>query len=257
MEAKPLAKLDTLFSPVESFVENTDSFVLSLRPSSSLHSGTASSKQFTHVNSVRSGVNNRDLRYYQVTKRAIDILGAGSILLVASPVMGIVALTVRLTSPGPVIFKQRRLTYGGKEFTMFKFRTMRSDAERVTGPVWAAANDPRITKLGKFLRATRLDELPQLLNVLWGDMSLIGPRPERPEFTKELEQQLPRFRKRLEVKAGLTGLAQVTNGYAATMSSYRKKLAFDLVYIKKQSLLLDLAIAAKTALVVFTGKGAR
>jgi lipopolysaccharide/colanic/teichoic acid biosynthesis glycosyltransferase len=140
---------------------------------------------------------------------------------------------------------------------MFKFRTMRTNAERDGKAVWATASDPRVTKIGKLLRRTRLDELPQLINVLTGDMSLIGPRPERPEIARELSERFPSFNKRLKVKAGLTGLAQVQHGYAASSEAYRKKLAWDLVYIRKQSIALELEIAARTCVVVLTGDGAR
>ena len=134
---------------------------------------------------------------------------------------------------------------------------MIANAEGSSGAVWAATNDPRVTTVGKFLRSSRLDELPQLVNVLKGEMSLIGPRPERPEFAETLEEQLPQFGKRLAVKGGITGLAQVSAGYAACIDSYREKLALDLLYIKNRSLLLDLSIALQTVKVVLTGNGAR
>lgn len=196
-------------------------------------------------------------RPYDTVKRGIDLIGASLLLTTLSPVMAAVALLVRASSPGPVVYRQRRLTLGGKIFTMFKFRTMRTDAEAGTGAVWAADADPRITSLGKILRKTRLDELPQLFNVIAGDMSLIGPRPERPELAEELEKLLPGFQKRLAVRAGISGLAQVASGYAACVSSYRRKLAFDLYYVAKRSALLDLKIALKTITTIITGQGAR
>jgi lipopolysaccharide/colanic/teichoic acid biosynthesis glycosyltransferase len=170
--------------------------------------------------------------------------------------MGLTALAVRLSSRGPVIYKQRRLTDGSRIFVMYKFRTMLENAERATGAVWAESSDPRVTPVGKFLRKTHLDELPQLLNVLRGDMSLIGPRPERPELLEKLQEELPSFRRRMEVKAGITGLAQTTNGYASCIETYRKKLAFDILYVKNRCFWLDLRIAFRTIYVLLTGSGA-
>ena len=194
---------------------------------------------------------------YRPFKRAIDRIGAALLLLLLSPLFLVIALAVRLTSPGPAIFRQVRLTRGGRQFTMYKFRSMRADAEKGCGAVWASAGDPRVTPIGKFLRKTRLDELPQLVNVVRGEMSFIGPRPERPELVQSLEEQLPSFRRRLEVDAGLSGLAQVDAGYCSTIEEYRKKLALDLLYVKKQCLLLDLRIAMRTVVILVTGHGAR
>jgi lipopolysaccharide/colanic/teichoic acid biosynthesis glycosyltransferase len=194
---------------------------------------------------------------YDSFKRVFDIVGASLLLVAVCPIMLLAALAVRLGSPGPIIFRQKRLTQGNKVFTLLKFRTMVTDAEDNTGAVWAVDRDPRVTGLGMFLRKTRIDELPQLFNVLAGDMSLIGPRPERPEIAEKLAKELPSFNRRLEVKAGITGLAQVGTGYASCLKSYRKKLALDLIYIQNRCLLLDLRIALKTILVVLTGTGAR
>jgi lipopolysaccharide/colanic/teichoic acid biosynthesis glycosyltransferase len=184
---------------------------------------------------------------------------AGALALGVSlaPVMIGVAVAVRVSSPGPVIFRQKRLTEGGREFMLCKFRTMRQDAERETGAVVAQLHDVRVTGIGKFLRKTRLDELPQLWNVLRGDMSLIGPRPERPELAKNFEKKIKGFHRRLGVKAGLTGLAQVIQGYPEYTDGYRQKLALDILYIKKKSVLLDMWIALKTVGVVVSGSGAR
>ena len=196
-------------------------------------------------------------RSYDSLKRVFDLVGASLLLVAVSPIMLLAALAVRLGSPGPVIFRQKRLTQGNKVFTLLKFRTMVAGAEDGTGAVWAVDHDPRVTGLGMFLRKTRIDELPQLFNVLAGDMSLIGPRPERPEIAEKLAKELPSFNRRMEVKAGITGLAQVGTGYASCLKSYRKKLALDLIYIQNRCLLLDLRIALKTVLVVLTGTGAR
>ncbi len=194
---------------------------------------------------------------YDTWKRLFDILGSLALLTFAVPIMLILSFMVRLSSKGPAIYCQRRLTAGPRVFTMFKFRTMISDAETTSGAVWASKNDPRVTKIGKFMRKTRLDELPQLINVLIGDMSLIGPRPERPEIALDLQKEFPDFMSRCKVPAGLTGLAQVSSGYADSVDSYKDKLKHDLEYVQKQSLLLDLKILAKTVLVVLTGDGAR
>ena len=194
---------------------------------------------------------------YGGLKRLVDILGSLMLLAILLPIMLLVSLIIRLSSPGPAIYCQRRLTEGARIFTIFKFRTMSVDAEQKTGAVWATSADPRITEIGKWLRASRLDELPQLLNVLIGDMSLVGPRPERPVFARELAAQLPLFARRTEVKAGLTGLAQVASGYAACVDSYKEKLAWDLLYIKHRSLFLDLQILIRTVFVVLRGTGAR
>jgi exopolysaccharide biosynthesis polyprenyl glycosylphosphotransferase len=190
-------------------------------------------------------------------KRAVDLLGAVALLIATAPLMVLTAILVKLTSRGPILYKQARLTQGGKVFTIYKFRTMRSGAERKSGPVFAQENDPRITPIGKFLRKTRLDELPQLFNVLAGDMSLVGPRPERPELAEELQRDIPGFHARLKAKAGLTGLAQVRQGYPDGIEGYRRKLAWDRVYIRNRSVFLDCWIALRTVSVVITGSGAR
>lgn len=194
---------------------------------------------------------------YDHLKRAIDIVGAVVLVIVLAPCMVLVVTAVRLTSPGPVIYRQKRLTQGGKEFMLCKFRTMRQDAERESGAIVAKLHDSRVTSIGGFLRKTRLDELPQLWNVLQGDMSLIGPRPERPELAKSFERKIRGFRRRLAVKAGLTGLAQVIQGYPEYTDGYRQKLALDILYIKKKGMLLDMWIAFKTIGVVLSGSGAR
>jgi len=193
---------------------------------------------------------------YEAVKRGFDIFLSATLLTLASPVMFTVALAVRLTSPGRALYLQKRLTRGGRTFDMYKFRSMCVDAE-AGGAAFAKAKDPRVTPIGKFIRLTRLDELPQLINVLIGDMSLIGPRPERPEMARELAKEMPNFNRRLIVRAGLTGLAQVEGGYASDTESYKQKLALDLEYISKRSIALDCKIAWKTISVILTGHGAR
>lgn len=194
---------------------------------------------------------------YDRIKRIIDLVGAMLLLIILSPILITITLLIRLTSRGPVIYRQTRLTQGGRVFTMYKFRTMHINAENGTGAVWASELDPRVTRVGRLLRLSRLDELPQLFNVLSGEMSLIGPRPERPELAAELEREIPLFKRRVEVKAGITGLAQIASGYAASLGTYRTKIAFDVEYVENRSLFLDLKICWKTIQVILTGSGAR
>jgi Undecaprenyl-phosphate glucose phosphotransferase len=176
----------------------------------------------------------------QVLKRGMDILVAGSLLLVLGPGLGLIALLVKLTSRGPVLYRQERMGLDGRTFSMLKFRSMRVDAEVETGAVWARSADPRRTRIGAFLRATSLDELPQLWNVLKGEMSLVGPRPERPVFIQEFRKRIPRYMLRHTVKAGMTGWAQV-NGWRGD-TSLEKRIEYDLYYIQHWSLWLDLKI---------------
>lgn len=224
----------------------------------SLTGGVAETGQLSSI-ALSSGnaVERDEFAAYEAVKRVVDILGASSLLVLLSPVLALSAVLVRLSSVGPVIFCQNRITEGGKIFTIYKFRTMRADAESESGAVWALEGDPRITTIGKFLRLTRLDELPQLINVLLGDMSLVGPRPERPEIAELLSHELISFKRRTMVRAGITGLAQVSSGYASSIEEYRRKLALDILYVNNRSLLLDAKILAKTLLVVLTGSGAR
>ncbi|NLG44265.1 MAG: undecaprenyl-phosphate glucose phosphotransferase [Phycisphaerae bacterium] len=179
-----------------------------------------------------------------LVKRVFDLVIGAICLAIAAVPMGIIALAVKLTSPGPVLYKQRRMGLDGHEFTMLKFRTMRPDAEAETGPVWADRDDARRTPLGSFLRRTSLDELPQLFNVLIGDMSLVGPRPERPEFISQFRQQIPRYMLRHKMKAGMTGYAQVKGLRGNT--SLKKRIQHDVHYINNWSLGLDLKILAQT-----------
>jgi len=194
---------------------------------------------------------------YHAWKRGLDIAGSSALLFMLAPAFAAVAIAIKLTSPGPVFFRQSRLTQGGRIFTLIKFRSMSVNAESVTGATFAQKDDPRVTRVGVFLRRTRLDELPQLINVLRGEMSLIGPRPERPEIADQLSKTIARFPVRLRAKAGLTGLAQVIQGYPNDVDGYRRKLSLDILYIRQQSLLLDAWIALKTIGVVFSGSGAR
>lgn len=195
--------------------------------------------------------------WYRHGKRCVDVCAAAILFVVVLPLFVLVALAVRLTSPGPVFFRQDRLTEGGRKFELIKFRSMVVNAEEGSGARFALRHDPRVTPIGAWLRKTRLDELPQLINVLRGDMSLIGPRPERPELAEQLSQTIKRFPQRLAAKAGITGLAQVIQGYPDDVTGYRRKVGLDLLYIRNQSLLLDAWIALRTIGVVLSGLGAR
>ena len=181
--------------------------------------------------------------------RSLDVIGGLAILVVSLPVTTLAAILIKLTSTGPIFYKQQRVGKDGKIFTMYKFRTMINDAEEQLGPVLAAENDPRVTKVGRFLRDTRLDEFPQLINVLLGQMSLVGPRPERPFFVKRHKALIEI---RLAVRPGLTGLAQVRNAYDLHP---KHKIKYDYLYIQRRSLLLNLYILAKTIPVVLLKKG--
>jgi sugar transferase (PEP-CTERM system associated) len=189
------------------------------------------------------------------SKRVLDCIVAGFGFLLALPLMLLTALGIKLTSPGPLLYHQIRVGQNGKLFTIHKFRSMRVDAEKLTGAVWAQKNDSRITPVGRFMRKTRLDELPQLWNVIKGDMSLVGPRPERPEFVEELTKQIPFYGQRHAVKPGVTGWAQVSYTYGASVEDALEKLQYDLFYIKHLNLPLDLFIIFKTAKTVFLRSG--
>ena len=224
-------------------------------------------------------------------KRAFDITCALTLVILTSPLLMLAAILVKLTSPGPIIYSQtrvglnlrtkkkkdrreqaqglspdhsdrrkpgrdrRELSNYGRPFTIYKFRTMRTDAER-HGAQFAKQGDARITSIGKFLRRTRIDELPQLWNILKGDMSLIGPRPERPEFMMKLQEQIPNFIDRLGLKPGLTGIAQVVNGYDNELEGFRRKVSYDLLYLQNCSVWNDIKILFRTIRVVITGEGA-
>jgi len=189
-----------------------------------------------------------------LTKRAIDIAISGSFLFVLALPLGVIALLVRFTSKGPVFFHQERMGLDGKSFTIVKFRSMHDHAERYTGPIWATADDPRVTPLGRFLRRSNLDELPQLWNVLRGDMSLVGPRPERPHFVEQFKHKIPQYMLRHKVKAGLTGWAQV-HGWRGN-TPLEKRIEYDLYYIENWSVRLDLKIMWLTLLKGFFHKHA-
>ena len=194
---------------------------------------------------------------YTLVKRLLDIVAASIGLVLAAPLMLATALAVKLTSNGPVLYHQERCGLNNRVFTVHKFRTMRQDAEAKTGPTWATASDPRITRVGAFLRKTRLDEVPQLWNVLCGEMSIVGPRPERPEFVRDLTKQIPYYGQRHSVKPGVTGWAQVRYTYGASIEDTMQKLQYDLFYIKNASIGLDLFVLFTTVKIVLLRRGAR
>lgn len=183
----------------------------------------------------------------QISKRALDIVVALAALVLTAPIMLVAALAIARDSGTPILFRQERVGRNGRPFNVFKFRTMRVNAEAATGPVWASASDPRKTRLGSFLRRTSIDELPQIFNVLRGEMSLVGPRPERPVFVSEFRKQLPRYDERHLVRPGITGWSQVHMKRALTVSDVSEKLSNDLFYVENWSFFMDVSIIVKTA----------
>lgn len=188
-------------------------------------------------------------------KRISDVLISLLILTLTLPLNFLVALAIKLDSKGPVLFKQERIGMNGKNFKIYKFRSMYQDAEKNTGPVWSTKDDPRVTRVGKILRKLRIDEIPQFFNVLKGEMSLVGPRPERSYFVEQLSLQIPYYKRRLKVRPGITGWAQVKHKYDESIEDVKVKLRYDLFYIENMSLRMDIKILARTVLVVLFGKG--
>ncbi len=220
----------------------------------------AASSQVRREDAIEVIPNDRSERLSRMMNLAI----AGTALLIVSPVIVLIAIAIRLTSRGPIIYAQARVgldrrwrdtlalrdrraeDLGGQVFTIFKFRTMRVDAERFSGAVWAQENDPRVTRLGKFLRQFRLDELPQLWNIVRGDMNIVGPRPERPSIVARLREMIPEYKMRHRVRPGLTGLAQINQHYDQNLDDVRGKIRWDLEYIRTQTLWLDIVVMLKT-----------
>jgi exopolysaccharide biosynthesis polyprenyl glycosylphosphotransferase len=195
--------------------------------------------------------------YRDIAKRLFDVVASCVLLALGAPVMLAAAACIALESRGGVFYRQERVGQNGETFAVLKFRSMRSDAEKDGMPQWAAARDDRVTRVGSFIRRFRIDEFPQLLNVLAGRMSLVGPRPERPFFVEQLTQQIPFYAVRHSVKPGVTGWAQVRYQYGATVADAQEKLQYDLYYVKNHSLFLDLVVLFETVGVVVSGKGAR
>ncbi|WP_198371957.1 exopolysaccharide biosynthesis polyprenyl glycosylphosphotransferase [Roseomonas rosulenta] len=195
-------------------------------------------------------------RAIRLVRRSFDILGSLMLILAVLPLLLLTALAIRLESRGPVFYRQERVGKDGRVFTLFKFRSMTVDAER-DGPCWAQQRDPRVTRVGRLIRLTRIDEVPQVINVLSGEMSLIGPRPERPNFVEQLAAVIPHYRCRAAVKPGITGWAQVNYPYGASVEDARNKLAYDLYYIRHRSLAMDFAIVLGTIRVILLQEGAR
>ncbi|RIK91895.1 MAG: sugar transferase [Proteobacteria bacterium] len=199
---------------------------------------------------VRSG------RLDLALKRTFDIIVSVLLLALSLPILAPVALAIKFTSPGPIFYRQERVGQGGRTFQVMKFRSMRADAERA-GPQWAQKNDDRVTSIGRIIRLTRIDEIPQIFNVLKGDMSFVGPRPERPVFVAELTRQIPYYEERHQVKPGITGWAQINYPYGASTEDARRKLQYDLYYIKNYSIFLDLLVLIQTLRVILWPEGAR
>lgn len=199
----------------------------------------------------------RTARVHLTIKRAIDLAASLLLLAVTLPLLAATALAIKLESRGPVFYRQERVGQGGRPFMLFKFRSMRQDAEADGRPQWARQADPRVTRVGALIRKTRIDEIPQAINVLRGDMSFVGPRPERPFFVDELGTQIPFYRERHSVKPGITGWAQLNYPYGASVEDARQKLQYDLFYIKYYTVMLDLAIGLQTVRVVLWSAGAR
>lgn len=191
----------------------------------------------------------------KLLKRLTDLVISTIMLILLSPLITLVAILIKLDSKGPVLFSQERVGQNHKPYMVHKFRSMIADAEKYSGPVWAQDNDPRITRMGHIMRKTRIDEIPQLWNVLKGEMSFVGPRPEREHFVKKLTEQIPYYGERFTVKPGLTGWAQVSYGYGASVDDAIEKLNYDLFYIKNMSILMDFMIVARTIKTVLFGKG--
>ena len=196
-------------------------------------------------------------RMRRIVKRAVDLILSSAMLIALSPLLLLVAVAIKLDSPGPVFFSQMRVGERHRIYRMHKFRSMVKDAEKLSGPVWAQKNDPRVSRVGRFLRRFRIDELPQLWNVLKGEMSFVGPRPERKEFVQELEGIVPYYRERFSVKPGITGWAQVNFGYCATIRESIEKLNYDFFYIKNMSNLMDLLVMLRTVKILLFGHGVR
>lgn len=196
----------------------------------------------------------KDLSIQFKIKRFIDIVASAGVLVFFTPIWILMGILIKVDSEGPVFYKQRRIGRHGKPFAMYKFRTMFNNAEKQTGPVWAKRDDARVTKMGGFLRKFGIDEIPNLINVFLGDMSLIGPRPERPYFVNQFRHKIKNYTSRLELKPGISGLAQIYYKYDESIEDVKKKLEYDLTYIENFSLWLDIKIVFLTFYIILAGK---
>jgi exopolysaccharide biosynthesis polyprenyl glycosylphosphotransferase len=233
--------IDTFYRSLENKV--------TFRNFSSFYEGITSRIPLEAINQIwfLENLSEGSKKTYEEMKRFFDIIFAVIIGIITLPFFPVIALIIKMSSPGPIFYKQKRFGQNGKIFEIIKFRTMRTDAEKETGAVWAQENDPRITFLGRLLRKTRIDELPQIWNILRGEMSFVGPRAERPEFHDRLKESIPFYEERYIIKPGLSGWAQINYRYGASVSDAAQKLQYDLYYIKNRSLVLDLGIILKTA----------
>lgn len=208
-----------------------------------------------------SGITGMTIRFarksFKKFKRIFDLFLATLGLTIALPISLLVAFLIKITSRGPIIYKQKRVGKGGAIFEIYKFRTMSVDAEKETGAVWAKENDPRVTPIGRILRKSHIDEIPQFLNVIKGQMSIVGPRPERPEIVRDLKTLIADYEQRLAVKPGITGLAQIYHKYDETIEDVKKKIKYDLLYIKRMCWLVEVRILAQTFVTSLLGKNSR
>jgi len=211
-------------------------------------------KHYNYLRSVENGPSFKISTTYLIAKRCLDLFAAIIGLILFSPLFLVVAILIKLDSKGPVFFNQERVGKKGRSFRIHKFRTMVQEAERKTGPVWAKKDDPRLTLVGKVLRKSKIDELPQLFNVIKGDMSLVGPRPERPCFVQRFAEIMPGYNRRHDVIPGITGLAQLRNGYDSTPKHLYRKLRYDVTYIKNMGMAIDFRLLSETFLAVLLVK---
>ncbi len=209
---------------------------------------------FTDLAELARNTKTQKKCFFLTLKRTMDLIASFVGLIFFGPVILLVGMIIKFNSPGPVFYKQERVGKNGKIFIMYKLRTMIKDAESLTGPTWAKRNDPRITRVGRLLRRYHIDELPQLFNVLKGEMSLVGPRPERPQIIERFNHHFPNYNKKLDVKPGITGYAQIRYKYDETLKDVKLKLKYELFYIQRMCLFLDLKVLLATLAVLVTGK---
>lgn len=252
----------TLFNdPSVNYEELNNSNKVKIAAAHAAHKDKTSAPEPATILLFLSGITGTLIRFarksFRKCKRSLDLFLSILGMLITAPLIAYAAIIIKLQSRGPVIYRQKRVGKSGTVFKIYKLRTMYVDAEKETGAVWAKTNDPRITPIGRLLRKTHIDEIPQLFNVLKGEMSIVGPRPERPEMVRDLKKLIIDYEKRLEVTPGITGLAQVWHKYDETIEDVKKKIKYDILYIKKMSFISDMRIMAQTFMVAFTEKRAR